>query len=241
MFLAQFFGAFGFGFQLAFFFGLALLLFLLGFFLLGQAFTLFFAFFFSLLALAFTLLLQLFAFLALGLFFGFLALFFLGLFFFAFFFPLFLFCFLQALFFFQLLAALLFFALTLAFFPRLLFQAFFLGFLALFLLQGNVGVVRVGRCSARCGRWRWGHGPGLGRRCYGFWDGRRRGRRRCGREHFARRGLLRYGGPQFGLGSGFVVGAGLPVHAPGQRPNQQRMHQHGQGYRAQAPRRLHGG
>lgn len=45
--------------------------------------------------------------------------------------------------------------------------------------------------------------------------------------HRARRGLLRYGGPQFGLYGG-LVGAALPVHAPGQRADQHRMGQHGQ-------------
>ena len=43
----------------------------------------------------------------------------------------------------------------------------------------------------------------------------------------ARRGFLRHAGPQLGH-HGRLFGRGLPVHAPGQRADQHRMHQHGQ-------------
>ena len=130
----------------------------------------------------------------------------------------------------QAFAAFVFLALQL-----LLVQAFLFFLLALFMaLQGDVGLVRVWLCLA----WRWGGRRRRGGRRFGGRHGRWWWRR--WREYLAWRCLLRDGGPELGFHGG-LVGAGFPLHAPGQRADEDAVGEHRQGNGAQPPGRAGGG
>src|SRR3989344_1332202 len=133
------------------------------------------------------------------------------------------FFFLQAflLFLLQAVAALFFLALTFALFTlQLLLARFLLLLLAfLFAFDGDVGLPGVGWLYSAGGRrWWWS-----GRTCL---CGLRCGRRWWGL-HSSRSGLLGHGSPQFGLYRR-LVGAVLPVHAPGECTDEHDMHKHRQ-------------
>ena len=128
----------------------------------------------------------------------------------------------------QAFAAFFFLALALPLLAQLLLLAglLFLFQALLLALDGNVCLARVRRLCGPHRRWRRGGRGGL-------LHGARR--RRWWGLHGAWRCLCGHGGPQLSLYGG-LVGRVLPVHAPGQRTDQHRVHQHRQRDGTQARR-----